>query len=246
MPPVITRCAYLAGEHLGIGAGVGMRRAIGVAFERDRRHADDGRLGELLLQLVILRLAFGKTEPPAVIVDHDRDVIGIVEGSGAALEGGVVEAPLRRGELPDQPGEIARVFLVAGAAALGGEVILVPPLQLGLRRQRRHAELLVADEIAAHRYHRLAALRPQCGDDVGGAGTPVAAADRGLLDAQRIHQGDDIGGDRRLLAVADRLVRQESRRAVAAQIRHDHAIPLRGEQGRDTPKRCDAPVPCGD
>ena len=63
-------------------------------------------------------------------------MVRIVERRGAAIEGGVVEVPLRRGELPDQPGEIAPVLVVARAAALGGEIVLVPPLQLGLRRQR--------------------------------------------------------------------------------------------------------------
>ena len=71
--------------------------------------------------------ARGEAEAPAIIVDHDGDMIGIVEGRGGALERGVVEIPLRRGELPDQLGEVAPVFLVARPAAFGGEVILIPP-----------------------------------------------------------------------------------------------------------------------
>jgi hypothetical protein len=65
-------------------------------------------------------------------VDHDADVVRIVEGRRAAREGGVVEVPLRRRDLPDELREIVAVLLVTGPAALGGEVELVPPLQLGL------------------------------------------------------------------------------------------------------------------
>src|ERR1700759_1560572 len=113
-----------------------MRRAVGVAFHGDGWYGDDGRLRELLLEFVELRIAFGKCLPPAIIVDDDRDMVGIVEGRRAAGEGGVVEMPLRRGELPDQPVELVAVLLIAGAAALGGEIELVPPLQFRAWRQR--------------------------------------------------------------------------------------------------------------
>jgi hypothetical protein len=39
-------------------------------------------------------------------MDHDRDMVRMVESLGAAFEGRVVEVPLWRSELPDQPGEI--------------------------------------------------------------------------------------------------------------------------------------------
>ena len=61
------------------------------------------------------------------------------------------------------------------------------------------------------------------------------ASDR-LLDLERIHQGDDVDGERRRLAVADRVARQKARRAIAAQIRDDHAIARRGQHGRDIDK----------
>src|SRR5438128_2463384 len=95
------------GEFLGVGARFRMRGAVGIAFERDRWNSDDRRLGKALFQRIVLWLAIGKAEPPAVIVDHDIDVIGIVERRRAPLERGIVEAPLRRGDLPDQPGKIA-------------------------------------------------------------------------------------------------------------------------------------------
>src|SRR5579862_1419449 len=85
----------LARELAGIGAGVRVRRAVGVALESDGRHGDGREAGQLPLQVVVLRLARGQAEPPAVIVDHDRDMIGVVESGGAARERRVVKSPLR-------------------------------------------------------------------------------------------------------------------------------------------------------
>src|SRR5262249_59485746 len=103
---------------------------------------------------------------------HAGDVSRMVEGGGAALERGVMEVPLRRGGLPDQLGELAPVLVIAGAAALGGEIELVPPLELGGGRQRKPAGLLAADQVAAHRHESLAALPPQRRDDIAAARAP--------------------------------------------------------------------------
>src|SRR5262245_23432268 len=94
------------GEFPGVGAWLRMWRAIGVTFQGDGRRADHRGGGEPLLQLVVFPLAVGQAEPPAVIMDHDVDMIRVVEGRRAAIEGGIVELPLRRGDLPDEPGEV--------------------------------------------------------------------------------------------------------------------------------------------
>ena len=140
-----------ARELRGVGARLRMGCTVGVALERDRGHGDDGAFGEPLLQLGVLGFAFGQPQPPAVVVDHDRDVIRVVEGRRAAIERGVVEVPLRRRGSPDELREVAPVLVVTGPAALGGEVVLVPPLELGLGRQRHLAGLLAADQVAADR-----------------------------------------------------------------------------------------------
>ena len=88
-------------EFPGIGTGLGMWGPIGIAFQRNRRHGDGRSLGEPLFQLVIVRLTFSQSEPPAIIMDHDADMIRIVEGRGAAIEGGIVEVPLWRSDLPN-------------------------------------------------------------------------------------------------------------------------------------------------
>ena len=114
--PVMCRCSYLAGEFLGVGTGVRVGCAIGITFKGDGGHGDDREFGKPLFQLVVFRLAFGQTEPPAVVMDHDGDVIRVVEGRRAAIERGIVELPLRRSDLPNELRELAPVFFVAERA----------------------------------------------------------------------------------------------------------------------------------
>src|SRR6516225_12015259 len=149
---------------------------------------------------------------------------------GAALEGGIVEGPFGRGELPDEPGKVAPVSLVAGPAAFGGEVILVPPLELRLWRQRHLASLLAANQVPTHRDETLAALRPQRRDDVGRARAPIKPGQDCSLDPERVQEREDIDGDHRLLAIAQGVTGKKARRAIAAQIGHDHPVAGRRQQ----------------
>jgi hypothetical protein len=63
-----------AGESPGIGTRFRMRGAVGVAFQGDRRYGDDRPSPEGLLLVVIFRVAFRQSQPPAVVVDDDLDV----------------------------------------------------------------------------------------------------------------------------------------------------------------------------
>ena len=63
------------------------------AAERNCRHGD-GRLGrQTLLQLFERRIASDGADPVAVGVEHHIDEVGIIEGFGSAVEGGVAELP---------------------------------------------------------------------------------------------------------------------------------------------------------
>ena len=88
-------------EFLGISTRIRVRRTVGIAFECNGGHADDRSFGKLLFQIVVFRLPLSQSEPPAIIMDHDADMIRIVEGRGAAIEGGIVEVPLWRSDLPN-------------------------------------------------------------------------------------------------------------------------------------------------
>jgi hypothetical protein len=76
------------GEFAAISRGFRMGRAIGVAFKGDGGHGDDRTFGELLSRSSYFRLASGQSEPPAIIVDHDRDMIRVFERRRRAIEGG--------------------------------------------------------------------------------------------------------------------------------------------------------------
>ena len=84
-----------AGELLRIGTGIGMWGTIRITFQSDGWHRDWRECGKPLFQIVILRLAFGKSQAPAIVMDHNADVIRVVEGRRTAIERGVVEGLLR-------------------------------------------------------------------------------------------------------------------------------------------------------
>ena len=94
-------------------------------------------------------------------MDYYADEIRIVERCCAALERNVIESPLRRSDLPDELRKIVPVFVVAGAAAVRGKIVLVPPLELTLWRQRHPADFLAADRITAHVVYDNCAARLQ-------------------------------------------------------------------------------------
>src|SRR3954469_15302841 len=152
-------CVF-AREFPGVSTSVRMRRAVGITLKCDGGNGDYGSRSQPPFKLVILRLAFGQSKPPAVVVDDDLYVVGVVEGGRATVERCVVEAPFRRSELPDELVKVTPVFFVAGTAALRREVKLVPPFEFGLRRQRHLVRFRAADQVAAHRDERLAALGP--------------------------------------------------------------------------------------
>jgi len=135
-------------------------------------------------------------------MDYDVDVIGIIQGCCTTSERRVIKSPLRRRDLPNELGKLLAVFVVSCPAALGGKIILIPPLELSLWRERHLTGFLAADQIAAHRDHGLAALRPERRDDVGRPRTPIKTGKDRLLDLERVHEGDDIAGNRRRLAIA--------------------------------------------
>src|SRR5262245_56172204 len=163
-------------------------------------------------------------------------MVRIVECRCAAIECRVVKIPLGRSDLPDQLRELTPILFVAGAAAIGGKVKLVPPFVLGLWRQRGLAGFLVADEIAAHRHHGPGALWPERCKDVGGSRSPVKAGENRLLDLKSVEKVLQIDGKRGRLPVPDRFIRKEAGRAIAAKMRNDCSIAGRGQQRRDINK----------
>ena len=155
-----------------------MRCAVGIALERNGGNTDGRSRRESLSQIVVLGLALGEAEPPAVIVNDDGDVVRIIQSCRAAVKRGIVEVPIRRSDLPNELRELAPIFVVAIAAALRGKIVLIPPLKLRLWGQRYLAGFLVADQITAYGNQGLAAFRPQGRDNVGRACPPIKPRQR--------------------------------------------------------------------
>jgi hypothetical protein len=138
-----------------------VRRSICITFQGDRRYRDGRNIGKALFQIVILRLALRHADPPSVVVDRNGDVVGVVEGFSGSIEGGVIKVPVRRRELPDELRKVVCVLAVPGKTIFCGEVILVPPGEFCLWRQRHPVGRGTSDQIATHGNNRLATLRPK-------------------------------------------------------------------------------------
>ena len=85
-------------------------------------------------------------------VDHDVDEVGIVEARRGALERPLVEPPVGRPELPQEPADVPPVLLETGTPALGVEVPLVPGPVLVVDGTRLVRPGQVLDVVAANRH----------------------------------------------------------------------------------------------
>src|SRR5580700_3807526 len=163
-------------------------------------------------------------------MDHDGNVIRIVEGRCTAIERGIIEVPLRRRQPPDELRKIVPVFVITCAAAFCRKIKLVPPLDLSVWWQRRLAGFLAADQIAADRNDPLAAFRPKHRHDVSGPRAPIEASDDCFVDLEGIHKIDNVDGDHGRLRVPKCSIREKTRSAIAAQVRHEYVVTLRCQQ----------------
>src|SRR6202521_3753960 len=96
------------------------------------------------------------------------------------------------------------------AEAVANEIVLVPPSQLLLRRQRSLACREIHHDITADRYDSFDSLWPQRGHDLSGPRARVETADERLFDLERVHQRHDIRGGRGLLTILHRATRSEA------------------------------------
>ena len=116
------------GKFSGIGRRCRMWSSVVTALDGDGRHRYIRQRGELLFIGVIFLLPLLQPQTPAVITERDGNVVRIIEGFGAGIEGGIAECPVRRSLGPDQTGKIVRIFSIAFSTARRGEVELIPPL----------------------------------------------------------------------------------------------------------------------
>src|SRR5579871_6553373 len=99
---------------------------IKIAADRNRRDGYLRILLKLMLEQRISPVARCQLQAPAIIMNHDIDVVVVVERYGGAIVGRIVEIPIWRRELPNEFVEIMAIRVVTIAPAVGGKVILVP------------------------------------------------------------------------------------------------------------------------
>src|SRR3712207_3169334 len=107
---------------------------VGLALECYCGYGNRRSFGERRFERIVLRFTRFQPQTPSIVVDHDADVIRVVERLRGAVEGGLVELPSRGCEPPNESAEVAPVFAVAALPPLGRKVVLIPPGILGLRR----------------------------------------------------------------------------------------------------------------
>src|SRR6266478_3781037 len=129
-----------------------------------------------------------------------------------------------------------------GGESGANDIVLVPPFQLFLRRQRSLVCGEINCDITAGRYDCFDSQWPQRRHDLSGPRAPIETADERLLDLERVHQLDDIRGDYGLLTISHRVMRYEAPGAEAAHMRHDHSV-ANGRQLRDVDAAVDTVGP---
>ncbi len=164
----------------------GREVAICQAIQGDSRDRDGRLRRQLLLDLVVGRVAGCVSEAMTVGVKHDLDVVEIVEGHRSEVQRGVIEVPVGRVAPPDHPRDVASVGGETGSATLGQEGVEVPQAGFQVGPDRRHGAAYVLDEVTVDGDEAGTPVWPQRGGDAGGAPAPVIAGDDGAPDGERI------------------------------------------------------------
>ena len=140
--------------------------------------------------------------------------------------------PRRRPRLPQQLAQRTTVRGQPETPALGVEVPLIPGCGLRLRRGGPRRGKDVLDGVATGEDDAAHSIGEERCRDGRRAAAPVVPRDREPLDAQRVGEVDHVLADRGLLGHAGRGRIAESRRAVPAKVRHQHAMSRRRERRR--------------
>lgn len=224
-------CAW-PGELRRLGRTVG--RAMGAvvgAVQCHRPHRYRGQRCKPAIDLGIGGVSLDCAESVAERMDGDIDVVGVVERSGGARKGRVVEAPGRGPLLPEEPVHLAAVLCVAGAPSLGLEVELPPERNLAFGQRRNQCRGRFREGIAVARHQARAALGPEGGHGAGRLAAPVVSRQHRTRQRQCIEQRQQVRAECREFARTQRACIQEARGAEAAQIGNDHAATRGREEG---------------
>ena len=96
MPPSMIRCAYFPENLLAYALHISVWPPLASPSRVMVGTVMIGAFGKPAFQLVAFRVALSEAEAPTVIVDHNADMIGIVEGLCTAIERRIIKTPFRR------------------------------------------------------------------------------------------------------------------------------------------------------
>src|SRR5215467_6531756 len=177
-----------------------------------------------MLDGVELRITFRVEVAVAIGMNDAVDKVGVVERRRRLVVRRLRKLTRRRPLLPQQLAERATILRKAGPSAFGVEVPLIPKRRFDLWRRWTRSREDVLNRIARDEDAGAHAVRMKRRGDLGGAAAPVVTTDRKLRELQRIGEVDHILSDGGLFGHARRLRIAEVRRAVAAQIGHEHPV----------------------
>src|SRR5258708_32493420 len=100
--------------------------AVALAMQHDCPHRYRRLCFEAPLGRFEGRIACRVAEAMTVGLNDDVDEVRIVERRGAPLIGRVVEMPVRRPQLPEQPAQLAPIGSQPGPPTVAAEIILIP------------------------------------------------------------------------------------------------------------------------
>ena len=202
---------------------------VGAAVQHKRRKVQHGGRIERLFVGSVVRVARGVAPAVAVRVQGDIGPVGVVERLCGCQEFFFRVPAGRRPGVPHDACERAVVVAHGPFAARCGHVPVVPVVA-----SLRQAERLIGSVGAiAHREHGQMTRHAwaQAAGVRRGAGAPVVADQRRLLQAERIDKLQQVAPERRQLAGARCVVTQEPGRRETTQRRHQDA-PARLRQHR--------------
>ena len=197
MPPVRSRCAYLPENLLAYDAGSGWGAPLASPSKVIVGTVMTGAAASCLSRSLYFDAPSAEPEAPAVVMDHQADMIRVVERPRAPIERRVVKAPLRGRSLPDKLRKLMAVFFIPSATSVGckvgpGTTIPAPPFAGNgiLLASRLRIKYPLTETIALQRAGQSAATMltvraPQS--------NPARIA---LLDSERIHERDAVGSKR--------------------------------------------------
>src|SRR5215469_1441850 len=144
-------------------------------MQNNRRHCDHRLSHKFDLDVFESWITLRRAIAVSIGMDRELDKIGVVEGFGGSLVFSIVEAVIRRPQLPQFTTERSPIGGQSSPSALSVEIPLIPITVFGIRRGGLQCRRNVLNVVASDRDEPCNPIRPQRGHDAGSTATPIIA-----------------------------------------------------------------------